>query len=64
MGLADGTLCLPDVMRIFQIGRMLPYKATMQVIKVMDQHVVIPVKKNSSSEDQSWFTKVKILSST
>ena len=46
LDLADGTLCLPDEVRILLAGRRPPYRSTMQVITANDQHVVIPVGKN------------------
>ena len=45
LDLADGTLCLPDEVRILLAGRRPPYRSTMQVITANDQHVVIPVGK-------------------
>ena len=39
----DGTLCLPDEVRISLAGRRPPYQSTMQAITARDQHVVIPV---------------------
>lgn len=43
LDLADGTLCLPDEVRISLAGRRPPYQSTMQAITARDQHVVIPV---------------------
>ena len=45
--LADGTLCLPDEVRIGLAGRKPPYRSTLQAIKLNDQHVVIPVSKST-----------------
>ena len=47
LDLADGTLCLPDEVRIGLAGRKPPYRLTLQVINVNDQHVVIPVGKST-----------------
>ena len=47
LDLADGILCLPDEVKILLTGRRPPYRATMQAITVMDQHVVIPVGKSA-----------------
>ena len=44
--LADGTLCLPDEMRIGLSGRKLPYRSTIQEINLNDQRVVISVRKS------------------
>ena len=43
LDLADGTLCLPDEVRINLAGRKPPYRSTIQAINLTDQHVVIPV---------------------
>ena len=43
LDLADGTLCLPDEVRIQLAGRKPPYRSTMQPITINDQHVMIPV---------------------
>ena len=39
----DGTLCLPDEVRLSLAGRRPPYRSTIQAININDQHVVIPV---------------------
>ena len=43
LDLADGTLWLPDEVRIHLAGRRPPYGVNMQPITVPDQYVVIPV---------------------
>ena len=43
LDLADGTLCLPDEVRIVLSGRRPPYRAAMHAITTKEQHVVIPV---------------------
>lgn len=43
LDLADGTLCLPDEVRIVLSGRRPPYRAAMHAITAKEQHVVIPV---------------------
>ena len=45
LDLADGTLCLPDEVRIGLAGRKSLYKSAIQAINLNDQHVVIPVGK-------------------
>ena len=40
LDLADGTLCLPDEVRILLNGRRPPYRATIQAITIPDQYVV------------------------
>ena len=47
LDLADGTLCLPDEVRIGLAGWEPPYRSTMQAIYLNDQHVVIPVGKST-----------------
>ena len=42
LDLADGTLCLPDEVRIPLAGRRPPYGASVQSINISDQHVIIP----------------------
>ena len=42
LDLADGTLCLPDEVRIHLSGRRPTYGAKIQNITTMDQHVIIP----------------------
>ena len=43
LDLADGTLCLPDEVRIQLAGQKQPYRSTMQEITANDQHVVMPI---------------------
>ena len=43
LDLADGTLCLPDKVRIGLARRKPLYKSTIQAINLNDQNVVIPV---------------------
>ncbi|CAI5718033.1 unnamed protein product [Peronospora effusa] len=43
LDLADGTLCLPDEVRIQLAGRRPPYQTNRQPITINDQYVVIPV---------------------
>ena len=43
LDLADGTLCLPDKVRIGLARRKPLYKSTIQAINLNDQHVVMPV---------------------
>ena len=43
LNLANGTLCLPDEVRIGSTGRKPSYRSTMQAINLTDQCVVIPV---------------------
>lgn len=45
LDLADGTLCLPDEVRIGLAGRKPLYRTTIQAINLNDQYVVIPVGK-------------------
>ena len=45
LDLADGTLYLPDEVRIGLAGRKPIYISTIQAISLNDQHVVIPVGK-------------------
>ena len=45
LDLADGTLCLPDEVRIGLAGRKTLYRSKIQAINLNDQHVVIPVGK-------------------
>ena len=45
LDLADGTLCLPNEVRIGLAGRKTLYRSTIQAINLYDQHVVIPVGK-------------------
>ena len=47
LDLADGTLCLPDEVRIFLAGRKPPYPSTIQAINLNGQHVVILVGKST-----------------
>ena len=47
LNLADGTLCLPDEVRIFLVERRPPYRSTIQAINLTDQHVVIPVGRST-----------------
>lgn len=44
LDLAEGTLCLPDKVRISLAGRRPPYIPTIQAINVKDQHIGIPVR--------------------
>ena len=43
LDLADGTLCLPDEIRIHLSGRRPPYSAKMHYVTANDQHVAIPI---------------------
>ena len=47
LDLADGTLCLPDEVRIHLAGRRPPYGARIEIITANDQHVVIPVGESA-----------------
>ena len=47
LDLADGTLCLPDEVRIGLAGRKPPYRSTIQEINLNGQHVVIPVGRST-----------------
>ena len=47
LDLADGTLCLPDEVRIGLAGRKPLYRSKIQAINLNDQHVVIPVGKQT-----------------
>ena len=41
--LADGTLCLPDEIRINLAGRRPPYGTKVHMISANGQHIVVPV---------------------
>lgn len=43
LDLADGTLCLPDEVRISSAEQSIPYRSTIKAINVKGQHVVISV---------------------
>ena len=45
LDLADGTLCLPDEVRIGLAGPKPLYRSTIQAMNVNDQHTVNPVGK-------------------
>ena len=48
LDLVDGTLCLPDKVRMFLEGRRPPYGIKIEMIMMKDQHEMIPV--NGSME--------------
>ena len=60
MDLADGTLCLPDEVRIGLAGRKPPYRSTIQAINLNDQHVVIPVGRSTEVRIGVGLTKAKL----
>ena len=47
LDLPDGTLCLPDEVKISLAGRRPPYRSTMHKITANDHHVVIPVRDST-----------------
>lgn len=72
LDLADGTLCLPDEVRMQLAGRKPPYRSTMQAITANDQHVImssggsaevkngigLPNSKLWVTRDPNWVPKV------
>ena len=57
---ADGTLCLPDEVRIQLAGRNPPYRSTMQPITINDQHVMIPVGESTEIRIGTGAPKAKL----
>ena len=47
LDLADGTVCLPDKVRINLAGRRLIYGAKVHMINANDQHTVMPVGESA-----------------
>ena len=60
LDLADGTICLPDEVRIQLAGRRPPYRSNMQPITINDQHVVIPAGGSAEVRIDSGAPKAKL----
>ena len=60
LDLADGTLCLPDEVKIHLAGRRPPYGTNMQPITAPDQYVVIPVGGSTEMRIGAGFPKSKL----
>ena len=60
LDLADGTLCLPDEVKIHLSGRRPPYGTNMQPITAPDQYVVIPVGGSTEMRIGAGFPKSKL----